>query len=88
MLNGMEKETARRYIKVLEKIEDIVDKIHAVAYLMSLLCELEEGQADIRPFTIGCLGKMIAQDVLLITSLLENDFASTTDIMIRLEEKE
>ncbi len=87
MINGMEIETARRYIKVMDQIEEIVDKIHALAYMMSLLCEIEEGQVDIKPFCVGYFGKMISHDVLFITSLLENDFVSIIEVKQELEKR-
>ena len=88
MIKGMDLELARRYVKVMDQIEKIVDNIHAIAYIMSLLCELDEGQAHIRPYPIGYLGKMIANDVLWITSILENDFVSSTEIKLKLKENE
>ena len=34
MIKGMDIETARRYIRTIEAIEEIIYNIHAVAYLM------------------------------------------------------
>ena len=86
MINGMDIETARRYVKAIEKIEEIVDKIHCLAYMMSLLCEMEEGQVQIKPFCVGYLGKMIATDVLRITEHLDNDFVSILEVKQALKE--
>ena len=86
MINGMDIDTAQRYIKAIEQIEKIVDKIHCLAYMMSLLCEIEEGQVNIKPFCVGYLGKMIATDVLRITEHLDNDFVSILEMKGALKE--
>ena len=88
MINGMDIETARRYVEAMDQIENIVDKIHCLAYMMSLLCEIEEGQVEIKPFCVGYLGKMIADDVLRITECLDNEFASILEVKQMLEENE
>jgi hypothetical protein len=88
MINGMNMETARRYVLVMDQIEKIVDKIHALAYMMSLLCEIEEGQVHIKPFCVGYFGKMIATDVLRITEYLDNDFVSILEVKKSLEKTE
>ena len=56
--------------------------------MMSLLCEIEEGQVHIKPFCVGYFGKMIADDVLWITSSLENEFVSTLEVKQALEDSE
>ena len=86
MINGMDIETARRYVEAMDQIDKIVDKVHALAYMMSLLCEIEEGQVDIKPFCVGYLGKMIATDVLRITEHLDNDFVSILEVKQALKE--
>jgi hypothetical protein len=60
MIHGMNVDIARRYIKTIEEIEKIVDKIHAVAYLMSVFSEIEDGAIEIKPSVVGYLGKRIA----------------------------
>ena len=88
MIKGMDTDTARRYAKVMNQIEKIVDKIHALAYMMSLCCEIEEGQVAIKPFCVGYFGEMIATDVLRITEHLDNDFVSILDVKQALEGNE
>jgi hypothetical protein len=85
MIHGMNVDIARRYIKTIEEIEKIVDKIHAVAYLMSVFSEIEDGAIEIKPSVVGYLGKRIANDVLRITELLDDHFMSRAAIMLELE---
>ena len=85
MIHGMSVDTARRYIQVINEIEKIVDKIHAIAYLMGVFSEIEDGVLEIKPTVVGHLGKMIANDVLKITSLLDDDFISTAVVKLELE---
>ena len=85
MIHGMSVTTARRYIQVINKIEKIVDKIHAIAYLMGAFSEIEDGVLEIKPTVVGHLGKKIANDVLKITSLLDDDFISTAAVKLELK---
>ena len=85
MIQGMSVDTARRYIQVINKIEKIVDNIHAYAYLMSVFSEIEDGVVEIKSTVVGHLGKKIANDVLKITSLLDDDFISTAAVKLELE---
>jgi uncharacterized protein Yka (UPF0111/DUF47 family) len=85
MIHGMSIDTARRYIKIMEEIEKIVDKIHAVAYLMSAFSDIEEGTIEIKASVVGYLGKKIANDILKITSLLDDGFMSRAAIVLELE---
>ena len=85
MIHGMSVDIARRYIKTIEEIEKIVDKIYTVAYLMSAFSDIEEGAIEIKSSVVGYLGKKIANDVLKITSLLDDGFMSRAAIMLELE---
>ncbi|MDY7037215.1 MAG: hypothetical protein SV375_13750 [Thermodesulfobacteriota bacterium] len=87
MIKGMSIETASRYVLVMDQIEKIVDKIHCMAYMMSLCCEIEEGQVEIRVHCVGYLGKMIATDVLRITECLDNEFASILEVRQAVEDE-
>ncbi len=86
MIKGLDLELARQYVKVMDQIEKIVDRIHALGYMMSFFEEIEEGTVEIKPLFIGTLGKTIAQDVLRITELLDNDFVSILEAKEMLEE--
>ena len=85
MINGMDIETARRYINVMDTIHSIVDAIYARAQLMGQFSECEEGSVDLQPSVVGYFGKSIAYDVLRINELLDNNFASYLDIKLELE---
>jgi uncharacterized protein Yka (UPF0111/DUF47 family) len=85
MIHGMSVDTARRYIKTIEEIEKIVDKIHAIAYLMGAFSEIEEGAIEIKSSVVGYLGKKIANDVLKIIELLDDHFMSRAAIVLELE---
>lgn len=87
MIHGMEKNTARQYVAVMDKISDIADRIHALADVMRLLEEIPEGEVCIKPRTIGYIGKMITTDVMWIISHLENDFACSNEIELALKQK-
>ena len=70
--HGMNKEIAGKYIKVRNQIETLVDEIHAIADLMSLL-----NQADpvaINHITAAWIGNKIKADALQILTHLDNDF--------------
>ena len=85
MIKGMDIETARRYIRAMEKIDKLADKIYALASMMSVLSEIEEGAVDIKPSAVGYFGETIARDVLRIIEHLDNDFASGMEIRLELE---
>ena len=88
MIKGMDIDTARRYLEVMDEIEDIVYKIHAYAYLMSVFWEIDEGTAEIQSLVIGYIGKMIAHDVLSIIERLEDHSASRAEVELELESLE
>lgn len=85
MIKGMDIETARRYIRTIEAIEEIVDIIHAIAYLMSTFSGIDDDDIQLKPSVIGYLGKRIAEDVLRITELLDDNFASRAELELELE---
>ncbi|MDY7035044.1 MAG: hypothetical protein SV375_02605 [Thermodesulfobacteriota bacterium] len=85
MIHGMEKNTARQYLAVMDKISDIADRIHALADIMSMFLEIAEGEVQIKPRTVGYIGKMITTDVMWMVSYLDNDFASSSDIELFLK---
>ena len=84
MIKGMDIDTARRYIKTIEAIEEIVYKTHAVAYLMGTFSEIDDGVIKLKPSVIGYLGKKIAEDVLRISELLDDHFASRAEVELEL----
>jgi hypothetical protein len=88
MIQGMSIDTARSYLKVMGEIEEIVHKIHAYAYLMSVFLEIDEGTIEIQSLVIGYIGKMIADDVLRIIEYLDDHFASRTEVELELEAME
>jgi acetolactate synthase small subunit len=88
MIKGMAPVLARQYVKVIEQIERLVDRIHALGYMMSLFEQIEEGAMEIKPVFIGTMGKAIAEDVLRITEILDNDFVSVAEVKLMLETRE
>ena len=88
MVKGMDIETACYYLKVRDKVDDLIEKIYASAYIMSLLFDLPQEHIRINSHAIGYLGKMIADDVLRITEHLDDDFVSTTELKLELEDIE
>jgi hypothetical protein len=85
MIHGMSVDIARRYIKTIEEIEKIVEKIHAVASLMGAFTDIEDDVIEIKSSVVGYLGKKIANDVLRITELLDDHFMSRAAIVLELE---
>jgi hypothetical protein len=61
-----------------------VYNIHAIAYLMSAFSEVEDNEIELKPTVIGYLGKRIAEDVLRITELLDDNFASRAEVELEL----
>ena len=85
MIQGMRIDTARRYLEVRDEIEEIVHKIHAYAYLMSVFWEIDEGTIEIQSLVIGYIGKMISDDVLRIIEHLDDHFVSRAEVALELE---
>jgi len=85
MIHGMSVDTARRYIETVDEINAIVDKIYAIASMISVLSVIEEGSVDIKPDAVGYLGKEIAHEVVRISELLDDHFASRAAILCELE---
>jgi hypothetical protein len=52
-----------------ETIEELMDRIYGIADLLTLLAELEEG-TPIKPRTIACAGRIIADDIARLGSFL------------------
>ena len=73
MIHGMTIETVKRYIKTKERIEIIIDRIHTIADLMSMLRHVED--ASINHITAAWIGDRIKTDALTILDHLDNDFA-------------
>ncbi len=88
LIYGMDLATARRYTAVMDRLTGIADRIHALADMMSRLQELPEGQVQIKPGTIGYIGKMITTDVLWMISHLDDDFACSADVASALKQTE
>jgi ABC-type uncharacterized transport system YnjBCD ATPase subunit len=86
LIYGMDINTARRYLAVMDKINGIADRIHALADIMSLLLEIPEGEVQIKPQTIGYISKMIATDIMWMVSHLDNDFACSGEIEVSLKQ--
>ena len=86
MIKGMDIETARRFINVRDTIQGIVDAIYARAHIMSQFRDCDEGSVDLQPAVVGYFGKIIADDVLKITELLDNKFASYADVKLSLHD--
>jgi len=85
MIHGMSVDTARRYIETIDEIGKIVDKIHAIAYMISVFSVIEDGAIEIKPDAVGFLGKEMAHEVVRITELLDDHFMSRAEIILELE---
>lgn len=85
MIKGMDIETARRYIKTMNKIDKLADKIYALASMMSVLSDIDEDAVDIKPATVGYFGETIARDVARIIECLDDNFASRAELELELE---
>ena len=86
MLIGMDLELAQQYVKVRAEIERLVANIHAISWMMRSFEEMEEGTVDIKPGYIATLGRSIADDVIRIIELLDNDFVPASDIQTALKQ--
>lgn len=85
MINGMDTNTLRRYVKARAKIDELIEKIHAAAYLLSLLHDPQE-EIKVDSLPIGYIGKMITTDVLLIASILDQKFVCITQAKLKLKD--
>ena len=65
----MKKQTPDNYLKLRQKIEPLIDEIHAIADLMSLL---NTDPAAINHLTAAWIGNRIKTDALQILTHLEN----------------
>ena len=61
-----------------ETIRELTDRIYRMADLLTLLAELEEG-APIKPRTIACAGRIIADDIDQLISYLADLNISDAD---------
>ena len=66
----MKKQTPDNHLKLKEKIEPLIDEIHAIADLMSLLKNTDP--AAINHLTAAWIGNRIKTDALMILTHLEN----------------
>ena len=55
----------------LSKIQELLEKIQALADTLMMIGRLEEGEEDIKSATIGAIGKMINDYVIQIFEALE-----------------
>ena len=55
----------------LSKIQELLEKIQALADTLMMIGRLEEGEEDIKSATIGTIGKMINDYVIKIFEALE-----------------
>ena len=55
----------------LSKIQELLEKIQALADTLMMIGRLEEREDDIKSATIGAIGKMINDDVIRIFEALE-----------------
>ena len=85
MIHGMSADTARRYIDTVDEINKIVDKIYALAYMLSVFSIVEDGAIDIKPDALGYLGKEITREVVRITELLDDRFMSRAEVILELK---
>lgn len=85
MIHGMSVETARRYVKTVDEINNIVNKVYSLAYMISVFTVVEHGAIDINPDALGFLGKEISNEVIRISEILDDHFISEAEIMLELE---
>ncbi len=85
MIHGMDVETAQRYIETVDKINEIVDKIYAISYVMGAFSSIEQGEINLNPNAVGYLGKEISNDVIRISELLDDHFISRVEVLLELE---
>ena len=85
MIHGMSVETARRYVKTVDEINNIVNKVYSLAYMISVFSVVEHGAIDINPDALGYLGKEISNEVIRISEILDDHFISEAEIMLELE---
>jgi len=55
----------------LSKIQELLEKVQALADTLMMIGRLEEGEEDIKSATIGTIGKMINDYVIKIFEALE-----------------
>jgi hypothetical protein len=55
----------------LSKIQELLEKVQAIADMLIMLGAIDEGEVQIKPATVGTLGKMINHYVIQILELLD-----------------
>ncbi|MCP4717127.1 MAG: hypothetical protein GY868_18525 [Deltaproteobacteria bacterium] len=80
MIHGMKIKTARRYVTAIKQIDQHVDRIHALADILSLLINLDDERIWIDPRSLGCIGQTLATEVLRITERLDDEFVSVAEV--------
>ncbi len=80
MIQGMNTNTARRYVTTVNKISVHADRIYALADILSMLAQLDEKTISIDPRSLGCVGKTILGEVIRITETLDDEFVSVPDV--------
>ncbi len=85
MIHGMNLETAKRYVETVDKINEIVNRVYALSYMVSVFSVIEPGTMDINPDAVGFLGKEISNDVIRISEILDDHFISVAGVSLELE---
>ncbi len=85
MIKGMNVETAHRYVKIVDEINNIVNKVYSLAYMISVFSVVEHGAIDINPDALGYLGKEISSEVIRISEILDDHFISLAEVMLELD---
>lgn len=80
MIQGMNRNTARRYVAAVQKITVHADRIYALADILSMLAQLDEKHISIDSLSLGCVGKTILGEVICITETLDDEFVSVPDV--------
>ncbi len=55
----------------LSKIQELLEKVQAIADMLIMIGMIDEGEVEIKPATVGTLGKMINHYVVQIFEALE-----------------
>ena len=55
----------------LSKIQELLEKVQAIADMLIMIGMIDEGEVEIKPATVGTLGKMINHYVIRIFEVLE-----------------
>ncbi len=85
MIKGMNVETAHPYVKTVDEINKIVNKIYAISYMIGVFSVVEQGEIDINPDALGYLGNEISSEVIRISEILDDHFISLAEVMLELD---